>query len=202
MQPASSDAGFSLPPVAEGKAGNGRGDAVPSQAKIEDVAELKEKFSRSTIVIATDFTGLPVNEVTALRKRLREQGVEYRVVKNRLAAIAAEQAGVPAVKDVLEGATGLVVGYDDPVAAAKALDAYVRETRSRMVVRKGVLEGRVLSEAQISSLASLPPKNELIAKLLGQMNAPIAGLVNVLSGPVRGLAIVLQRRAEQLAGAS
>lgn len=172
---------------------------MPNEAKVQDVAELSERFSRSTLVIATDFTGLPVNEVTALRKRLREQNVEYRVVKNRLAAIAAQQAGIERVKDILEGTSGLVVAYGDPAAAAKALDGYVRETRSRMVVRKGVMDGKLLVESQITALASLPPKNELIAKLLGQMNAPITGLVNVLTGPARGLAIVLQRRAEQLA---
>lgn len=172
---------------------------MPNEAKQKDVAELSEKFSRSTIVIATDFTGLSVNEVTALRKRLREQNVEYRVVKNRLAAIAAQQAGLTEVKEILEGSSGLVVAYGDPVAAAKILDTYVRETRSRMAIRKGVLDGKLLAETQISALAALPPRNELIAKLLGQMNAPITGLVYVLSGPVRGLAMVLQRRAEQLA---
>ncbi len=173
---------------------------MPNEAKVKDVAELSERLARSTMVIATDFSGLTVNEVTALRKRLREHDVEYRVVKNRLAAIAAQVAGTDRVQDILEGATGLVVGYGDPVAAAKALDGYVKESRSRLVVRKGVMEGRLLLESQVAALASLPPKNELVAKLLGQMNAPISGLVNVLSGPVRGLAIVLQRRAEQLGG--
>ncbi|MEX2599404.1 MAG: 50S ribosomal protein L10 [Dehalococcoidia bacterium] len=174
---------------------------MPNEAKVKEVADLAERFGRSSIVIATDFTGLSVNEVTALRKRLRDEQVEYRVVKNRLAAIAAKDSGVELIQDILEGTSGLVVGYGDPVAAAKALDGYVKETRSRMVIRKGVFEGKVLAPNQITALAALPPKNELIAKLLGQMNAPISGLVNVLTGPARGLAMVLQRRAEQLEAA-
>ena len=95
----------------------------------------------------------------------------------------------------------MVLGYDDPVAAAKAVNDYVRQSRAELKVRKGVMDGALISEAQVVALAALPGKDELVAKLLGQMNAPISGLVNVLSGPTRALAIVLQRRAEQLGAA-
>ena len=171
---------------------------MPTEAKREAVADLSERLRRAAIVIATDFSGLKVNQMTELRNRLREQGVEYRVVKNRIASIAAGESGVEAFHDLLEGVTGVVLGYDDPIAAAKAVSDFVRQTRADLKVRKGVMDGALLSEAQVVTLAALPGRDELIARLLGQMNAPISGLVNVLSGPIRGLAIVLQRRAEQL----
>ena len=171
---------------------------MPTEAKREAVADLSERLRRAAIVIATDFSGLKVNQMTELRNRLREQGVEYRVVKNRIASIAARESGVEAFRDLLEGVTGVVLGYDDPIAAAKAVSDFVRQTRADLKVRKGVMDGALLSEAQVVTLAALPGRDELIARLLGQMNAPISGLVNVLSGPIRGLAIVLQRRAEQL----
>lgn len=178
-----------------------RGEAVPTEAKREAVADLAERLGKAAIVIATDFSGLKVNQMTELRHRLREQGVEYRVVKNRIASIAAGESGVEAFRDILEGSTGVVLGYDDPVAAAKAVSDYVRQTRAELKVRKGVMDGALITEAQVVALAALPGRDELVARLLGQMNAPISGLVNVLSGPVRGLAIVLQRRAEQLGAA-
>ena len=171
---------------------------MPTEAKREAVTDLAERLSKAAIIIATDFSGLKVNQMTELRHRLREQGVEYRVVKNRIASIAADESGVEAFRDILEGTTGVVLGYDDPIAAAKAVNDYVRQTRAELKVRKGVMDGALISEAQVVALAALPGKDELVARLLGQMNAPISGLVNVLSGPIRGLAIVLQRRAEQL----
>jgi large subunit ribosomal protein L10 len=102
----------------------------------------------------------------------------------------------------LEGSTGVVFGYDDVVAAAKAVDEYVKQTRVELKIRSGVMDGVVISPAQVLALAALPPKDQLVAKLLGQMNAPISGLLHVLNGTVSGLAVVLQRRAEQLGAAA
>jgi large subunit ribosomal protein L10 len=175
-----------------------KGPKMPTEEKREAVADLADRINRSTIAIATDFTGLNVNALTELRRQLRERGVEYRVVKNRIAGLAATEAGVEPFKEILEGATGVVFGYGDVVAAAKAVDEYIKQTRANLQIRNGVMDGALVSAAQILTLAALPPRDELIARLLGQMNAPITGLVSVLSGPIRGLAIVLQRRAEQL----
>ena len=175
---------------------------MPTEAKEAAVADLADRMSRSSIAIATDFSGLSVNDITELRRRLREQGVEYRVVKNRIAAIAASQSGIESFKEILEGSTGVVFGYNDVVAAAKAVDEYVKQTRANLKIGKGVMDGAVISPAQVAALAALPPKDELVAKLLGQMNAPISGLVHVLNGTISGLAMVLQRRAEQLGAAA
>jgi large subunit ribosomal protein L10 len=175
---------------------------MPTEAKEAAVVDLANRMSRSTIAIATDFSGLSVNDVTELRKQLRAAGVEYKVVKNRIAAIAATQSGIEAFKEILEGSTGVVFGYDDVVAAAKAVDEYVKQTRVELKIRSGVMDGVVISPAQVLALAALPPKDQLVAKLLGQMNAPISGLLHVLNGTVSGLAVVLQRRAEQLGAAA
>ncbi len=175
---------------------------MPTDAKRENVADLADRIKRSTIAIATDFSGLGVNQITELRRRLREADVEYRVVKNRLAALAATEAGVEGFRELLEGVTGIVFGYGEPEAAAKAVDQYVKQTRSPLRIRNGIMDGELLTAAEVNAIAVLPSKQELLARLLAQLNAPAAGLVNVLSGPIRGLAIVLQRHAEQLAASA
>ena len=174
---------------------------MPTEAKRQAVSDLADRIGRATIAIATNFAGLKGAELTQLRRRLREQDVEYRVVKNRLAALAATEAGVEAFRELLEGSTGIVFGYGEPASVAKALDEHVRQTRSALQVRKGLMDRTVLTGAQIAALAALPPRDQLVARLLSQMNAPITGLVNVLSGPLRALATVLERRSEQLAHA-
>jgi large subunit ribosomal protein L10 len=171
---------------------------MPTPEKEAAVVELADRIKRSTIAIATDFSGLSVNQITELRRQLRNAGVEYKVVKNRIASIAADAAGVPPFKEILEGATGVVFGYDDVASAAKVVDEYVKQARVDLKIRKAIMDGAVLSSAQVIALAALPPRDQLIANLLAQMNAPITGLVRVLNGTMSGLAIVLQRRAEQL----
>jgi len=173
---------------------------VPTETKRRIVMELADQIARATLAIATDFSGLGVNELTELRRRLRTRSAEYRVVKNRLMVLAAKEAGKDGFAELLEGSTGIVFGYGEAVDTAKALDEFIRTTRSQLVVRNGILDGGPLSKDQITVLASLPPKEELQARLLGQLLTPIARLVNVLNRPVQGLAIVLQRRAEQLGG--
>jgi large subunit ribosomal protein L10 len=172
---------------------------VPTEKKKQEVADLADRFQRATIVIGTDFRNLPVNQMTNLRKQLREGSVEYRVVKNRLAMLAAREAGKDALTEVFEGSTGLAIGYGDPLAVTKVLDEYVKSTRSQLVVRSALMDGTLYNGAQIAALAALPSKDELLSKLLGQLQAPITQLATVLSGTIKGLAVVLQRRAEQLA---
>ena len=175
---------------------------VPTEVKRQIVAELAEVMGRITMAIATDPTNQSVNRLTELRRRLREGGAEYRVVKNRLALLAARAAGVgEAFDELLSGSTGLVLGYGDPAATARVLDEFIRQTRSDMVVRHAFMGGALLDAADVSRLASLPPREVIVAQLMGQLQAPVTQLASVLVGPVRGLAIVLQRRSEQLGGA-
>lgn len=174
---------------------------MPTEAKQASINDLTDRIRRAKIAVSTDFAGLKGQELTDLRQRLREQKLEYKVVKNRLAAVAARDAGVPEFPKLLERASGIVFGYGEPTVAARFMEDYVRATRSQIKVRGAVMDGRYLPPAQLTALASLPPRDVLVARVLGQMKAPLARLVNVLNGPMAGLAIVLQRRAEQLAQA-
>jgi len=172
---------------------------VPTAHKVKQVEELADRFSRSTIVITTDYTGLGVGQMTELRRAMREKDVEFRVIKNSLALMAADVAGKPEVKEVIEGPTGIAFGYGDASVPAKALADFIRVTRSALTIRGAELDGRVLDTQQVQQLASLPAKDELVAMLLSRMQAPISGLVNVLNGPIAGLARVLQQHADNLA---
>jgi large subunit ribosomal protein L10 len=182
---------------------------MPTQKKIDLVEELREKFSRCMIAVATDYTNLDVSTMTQLRLQMREKNVEYRIVKNTLAYLGADSADRPEIKDIITGPTGLAFGYDDPIGAAKALQEYIRVNRSALTIRGAVLDRRILTADEVTTLCNLPPKPELVAQLLGQVQAPLAGLLGqlqaplhkllmLLNSPLTSLAMLLQQRAEQL----
>ena len=169
---------------------------MPTPRKEAQVEEIKEKLGRSTITITTGYQGLSASDMTELRRRLREQGIEYKVVKNTLTLRAAQELGKEGIGDVMQGPTGLAFGYGDEVAAARGLNTFITSTRSPLVIHGAIMDSRVITGDQVRSLATLPPREELLARLLGQMQAPVTGLVNVLSAPLRSLVTVLQRAAE------
>ena len=171
---------------------------MPTQQNLDRVDAIRDWIDRCTIAISTDYTGLSVADMTSLRRALRESGIEYRVIKNTLALLAADGSTKPDVKQIVEGPTALAFGYDDPLAAAKVLTDFVRVNRSALKVRGGVMGERVLTTQEIAALAALPSKEELMARLLGQLNAPMTGLVYVLSAPLAGLARLLQRHVESM----
>lgn len=171
---------------------------MPTERKTKIVAELREWMERCTVAIATDYSGVSVTAMTGLRRALREQGVQYRVVKNTLAHLAADAAGQTAMKGIVEGPTGIAFGYGDPTEPAKALAEFIRTNRTTLTVKGGVMGERTLTAQEVSQLAALPSRDELLARLAGQLQSPIAGLVHVLNGPLSGLARVLQRRIESV----
>lgn len=175
---------------------------MPTPKKVEQVAELTEKLSRSAIAILADYRGLSMADMTGLRRRLREAGVELQVVKNTLALRAAEQGGKSALSQVMQGPTALILGYDDEVAPAKALMDYLRTSRLALKVQGAVLDGRALSAQEVASLATLPSREVLVGRVIGGMQAPIYGLLGVLSAVPRSLVWVLQGRLDQLAAQS
>ena len=166
---------------------------MPTERKVADVDEMREWMAACTIAISADMTGMGVTAMTDVRRALREQGVHLRVVKNRLAHLAAEAAGREMIKDIVEGPTVMAYGFDDPVGPAKALAGYIKANRSPLSIRGGVMGDRTLTAQEVDALASLPPREELIARLMAQIQSPVTGLVNVLQGPIAGLARVLQR---------
>ena len=153
------------------------------EEKASTVAELTEKFSRARLAILTECTGLPVNQVTELRKQLRGAKAEYRIVKNTLAARATEGTGLVGLKSYLKGPIGVVIGYDDPVLPTKVLKDFIgaekRDEKIKMTV--GVLEGKLVQPAELAAVATLPKKEVLIAMLLSAMQGPIRGVVYTLS---------------------
>ena len=171
---------------------------MPTEKKEAAVADFKQWLDGATIVISTNYAGLPVDEMTKLRRALRAKDVRYKVVKNTLAYLAADEAGQAAVKEIVKGPSAVAFGYGEPTEPAKALSDFIRENRSELTITGAVMDGQVLSSAQVEQLARLPSKEQLIAQLLGQLNGPITGLANVLNGPISGLARVLQGDADKL----
>lgn len=151
--------------------------------KAPAVAELNEIFGRARIAILTESVGLPVNQVTELRKQLRGAKAEYRIMKNTLAIRASEGTGLAGLKSHLKGPTGMVIGYDDPVLPAKILRDWIgaEKREEKIKVTVGVLEGKLVQAADLAAIAKLPKKEVLIAMLLSAMQGPIRGVVYTLS---------------------
>lgn len=171
-----------------------------NKRKVEIVDELADLLAKSELAILTDYRGLTVAEMAQLRQQLREFGVEYHVAKNTLVRFAAEKAGYPDMSAMLTGPTAIAFAKDDVAKAAKALKEYAR-TSKVFAIKGGVISRRVLSAEEVGAIADLPPKEVLIAKVIGTAQAPIVNLVSVLGGPIRSFAYVLQARAQQLQGA-
>lgn len=173
--------------------------------KVVQVQELQEKLRSASAVILTDFRGLNVGEINTVRRHLREAQAEYRVVKNTLLRIAASGLGITGLDALLAGPTAVAFVRGDVVEAAKVLQEFIRQAR-KLEVKGGFLDGRILSPTDIQTLAQLPPKQELRARVVGGIQFPLLRLVSVLSGPVRSLVYVLEairrQRAEPSSGGS
>ena len=175
---------------------------MPTEAKIQRVDVIRDKLERSSIAIAADYTGLSVNEMTDLRRRMRVAGVDFTVVKNTLTYLASEAAGRPQLKEIVQGPTVMAFGYDDPQDVARALSEYIRTTRSALAIRGAVMgDGPVLPPGDVTRMASLPARPELVATLMGQLQSPLQRLLGVLNGPLRNLDALLQARIQQLQSA-
>lgn len=170
--------------------------AVIRPEKVAKVAEIKELLTSSKCTILVDFCGLTVAQDTELRRKMREAGISYGVVKNTLLRIAAQEAGIEGLEPSLEQNTAIAVSPEDPVAVAKIICDFAKEN-DKLKVKVGVLDGQVISVEEIKALASLPPKEVLIAKMLGSMNAPISGFVNVLQGTIRNVVYALEAVRQQ-----
>lgn len=152
------------------------------EQKAEEVAEISQRFGRAKAAFLVDFKGLDVEGITKLRKLLRNNQAEMKVVKNTLALRALkehETFGAP-LKDHFTGNNAVVFAYEDATAPAKALTAFTKENEA-LVLKTGAMDGRNLSEAQIKYLATLPGKPELRAKLLGTLQAPMQKMVATMN---------------------
>lgn len=163
------------------------------------VASLTEKFQNSAAGVIVDYKGITVAEDTALRAAMRENGVEYFVMKNTLVRFAAKNAGLDALCDVLEGSTSVAICEGDPVAAAKVVSEFSKKLapQNKFFIKSGFVDGKVISAEEVKALADLPSKEVLVATVLGTLIAPIRGLATVLDANISGLARVMQSIADQ-----
>ena len=166
------------------------------EKKVQIVSNLADDLSRSTIVIATNYQGLLAKQIAELRNALSKAGVGYHVVKNTLIYRAADQAGKPQLRDIIEGPVALAFGYDDMVNTAKALKQYIKSAALPLQIRGGLLGDRILLPEEVATLADLPSREVLISKLIGQLQVPVGTLHNILNSPLRGLLNVLLNKAQ------
>ena len=174
---------------------------MPTEKKTKLVESLQETFSRSRAGVLTDYRGLATADLNELRRKLREAGIQYRVVKNSLARIAVKQAGKEDLAAAFTGPMAVAFDFSDSPVVAKILSDHLRATKSIMAIRGGFLADRVLSPKEVETLAKLPSKQVLISQVIAGIQSPLYGLVNVLAGPIRGIMGVLQARIKQLEGA-
>jgi len=166
------------------------------EKKAQIVSNLVDDLSRSTIIITTNYQGLLAKQMADLRNALAKAGIGYHVVKNTLVYRAADQASKPHLRDIVEGPVALAFGYEDIVTTVKTLNQYIKSSALSLQIRGGLLGDRILLPEELATLANLPPREVLISRLLGQLQAPIGTLHNIISFPLRGLLTVLQNRAQ------
>ncbi|MFZ7133801.1 MAG: 50S ribosomal protein L10 [Eubacteriales bacterium] len=166
------------------------------EAKKEVIKEIADKFDRAQSAVLVDYRGLNVEEVTEFRSIARKSGVDYKIYKNSMMRFAVKETGFEDLLDQLVGPTAVAFSYENPVVAAKVITEFSKKHKA-MEIKAGMVDGKVLDERGVKDLADLPPRDVLIAKVLGGFNAPISGLVNVLQGNIRGLTIALNQIKEQ-----
>ena len=170
------------------------------EKKIEIIDSLQDIFSRCSILILTDYRGLNTSEMTDLRRKLQASGSEYRVVKNTLARFAAERASKEALVSAFEGPIAIAFSYGDIMSPAKVLAGYIADPNSTLSIKGGLLDDRLLTPVEVTTLSTLPTREILIGRVLGQMKSPISALLGCLNSPIRGFIGVIQSRIKQLEG--
>jgi large subunit ribosomal protein L10 len=163
------------------------------------VEDFRDRLQESPAIFLTDFTGLDVKSMTVLREELKKNGAEYLVVKNRLLLRALQETEMPDLSGWLQGPTGVVLGHSGPVEAARTVTDFAKSHDDRPAFKVGVLDNALLDESQIQRLATLPPRDQLLAMLAGAFEAPMAALAGALEGKLQemvGLIKALQESRE------
>jgi large subunit ribosomal protein L10 len=168
---------------------------LPKPKKIEDVAELKERIQTHAVAIATQYQGINVEQVTELRRKLRAEKIEFKVYKNTLAKRALDELNLSGAVAFITGPTAWAFSKD-PVVPAKILKDAAKEIKS-IIVNGGILEGRVVTAAQMEALATLPPRDVLLSQLVGTIAAPLRNFMGVMSAVPRNLVNVLEQIRKQ-----
>lgn len=172
---------------------------MPTEAKVRAVEEFTGVLKEAQGVVLADFTGLTVSAVMELRRKCRDSGVQYRVVKNTLAKRAVESAGMEVLSPLLEGPNAWAVHPKDQVAATKVISEFAK-TNEALKIRGGLMEGRLLGLEDIQDLAKLPGREVLLSQVLSTLESPMSGFAGALSALLRGFATAVdaysKKRAE------
>ena len=169
---------------------------MPNKKNIEQVKELSESFSRAKAIYFTEYHGLNGGEITKLRSELFKADVEFKVAKNTLIKLAAEENKIAGLEEILKGSTALAIAYEEPVSPAKVIKEFTKENELPSV--KGILfDGEFMPGEDFKRLANLPSKEELLSKLVSMLNNPLQKLVSTLNAPLQNVAGVLNNLKEQ-----
>ena len=172
--------------------------AITKEQKAQILQDLVDKFGRSKAVVFSDYRGLDVSSISNLRDRLREKGAETKVAKKTLIRLAAKESNIGELGDeVMEGPVSVTFSYEDEMAGLKALFKFSKENKNLKLLG-GIINGKVASAEEIIQLAKLPSHEELIAKFIGSINAPVSGFVGILNNVLGGFVRVLQAYKDSL----
>lgn len=160
------------------------------------VEDIHKRFSESKVVILTDYSGLDVEKINKLRRKLKESGIEYKVVKNTLFVRASEETDISLIKDSFKGPNAVVLSYDDPVAPAKILTEFAKEHEA-LEIKVGIMNGKILDLSAIKNLSVLPSREVLLGRLLSVMSGVPTAFVRALNDMPKRLLNVLQAIKEQ-----
>jgi len=161
------------------------------EEKGQVITDLKEKFSKAKSVVFTDYKGMTVAELTALRGLLRKSSLEYRIVKNTLAKIAANDTHINVAADVFKGPIGVAIGYDDPVLTVKKVLEFAK-TNEKLKLRGAVVEGRFCEPGEMKAIADLPSREVLLSMMAGVFQAPMSKMAGALAATVSSFAYALE----------
>ena len=171
------------------------------EIKKQVVGDITEKLKNAKSVVVVEYKGLTVEEVTALRAKFRAADVEYCVLKNTLVRRALDDLGITGLDDLLEGPNAFVFSHSDAAAGPKLLKEFMADDKKEAIkVKAGLLDGEVLDVAGVKTLADLPPREVLIAKIMGSLKSPATGIVGVVNATMRSLVCVLEAIRKQKAG--
>jgi large subunit ribosomal protein L10 len=166
------------------------------EQKKQIVKDLVDKFKTAKSVVFVDFKGLEMKKMTELKKELKKAGIDFKVTRKTLMNIALKNAGLEADAKKMEGQIAISISHEDEVAPAKIISTFAKKNEG-LKIAGGILGIKVMSIEEVKALAKLPSKEEMLAKLVGTINAPISGFVNVLAGNIRGLVQVLKGISEK-----
>ena len=171
---------------------------MKKEEKAKIVEQIQDYIVSSKIGILTNYKGLKTTELSELRIKLKTVNGKYIVTKNTLARFAAERAGIKQLEGLLTDSTAIAFGFGEPQELARALNEYIRGSKTPLVIKGGFLGPRILTKEDVSTLITLPPIEVLLSHLMGQLQSPVTMLMRQLNAPVSGLVNVLNARKEQL----